>query len=301
MDLTNRENWLQWRFKGIGSSDAPIIHGESPYKNRYQLFLDKTIPQTEGKGREDNSYIAWRGHELEPIIRKRWATIAALELNIESEWLPLNVDQGGKVMRASLDGVTSTDANKIIAEFKFQGKEAHEAILKKICPRHYWIQVQHQLLVSGAKKAYLISYNDKLDTINYMEILPDVEFHNEHIKKCKAFWTEVLNKTPSEETLSFKKDERENADAGMKIVAKKYAELKAKIEADEKELEKLKEKLLAAHGTADKTDFEFVTVTKAYRSGSVEYKNIPEVKALAADYLSNFKKPDIEYFTVKVK
>lgn len=302
MDLTKRENWLQWRQKGIGSSDAPIIHDESPYKNRHELYLAKVEPQTfNGEEKENNSYIAWRGHELEPIIRKRWATIAALELGIESTWLPLSVDGGGKVMRASLDGCTTTDENKIIAEFKFQGKEAHELIKQKTAPRHYWIQVQHQLLVSGAKKAYLVSYNPELDTLNYMEILADTAFHNDHIKKCKEFWSEVMAKTPSAHTLSFKKDERKEADAQLLILAKSYVDLSAKIKADEEELEKMKTKLIEAAGKADKVDFEFVTVTKAVRAGSISYSTIPEVIALSKEYIANFKKPDVEYYTVKVK
>lgn len=292
----NKSDWLSWRSKGIGSSDSPILHNESPYKDRYELFLDKTGQATEEL---KNDYITFRGQELEPVIRKRWATIAALDLGIESDWKPLNIDSGGKVMRASLDGYAENE--KIISEFKFQGKDAHEAIEQKICPRHYWIQVQHQLLVSGAKKGYLVSYNPDLDTINYMEILPNVSFHNEHIKKCREFWAEVTSKTPSEYTLSFKKDEKKSDDARMKIIAKRYAEMSEQIKKMESDLETMKNELVAANGAADKTDFEFVTITKAIRTGLVSYKDIPEVKALSKDYLANFKKPDVEYFTIKIR
>lgn len=302
LDLSDRKNWLGWRQKGIGSSDAAIIWGDSPYKNRYDLFLDKTMPQTyDGEAKEENGYITFRGQELEPLIRKRWATIAAMDLNIESEWLPLNVDQGGKVMRASLDGVSDTTADKVIAEFKFQGKDAHKQVERGIIAGHYRIQIQHQLLVSGAKRGFLVSYNPELDTILYHEVLADVEFHNEHIRKCKSFWKEVLDKTPSGETLSFKKDIRKNDDAKAKILAQKYAVKSAELKMLEHEVEVLKKELIAANGNADKTDFEFVTVTKATRAGSVEYKNIPEVKALKPEYLDTFKKPDTEYFLVKVK
>jgi predicted phage-related endonuclease len=30
--------WLAWRFKGIGASDAPIIMGKSHYTRAYELF-----------------------------------------------------------------------------------------------------------------------------------------------------------------------------------------------------------------------------------------------------------------------
>lgn len=296
MDLTDKKNWLAWRSAGIGSSDAAIVWGDSPYKNRYDLFLDKTGQDI--KDEKKNDYITFRGQELEPIIRKRWATIAAMDLNIESEWLPLNVDQGGKVMRASLDGVSDTTADKVIAEFKFQGKDAHKQVERGIIAPHYRIQIQHQLLVSGAKKGYLVSYNPELDTILYCEVLADVEFHNEHIRKCKSFWKEVLDKTPSEETLSFKKDIKKNDDSKMQILAKRYVETKKIIDDTEKILEELKKELIAANGVADKTDFEYVTVTKASRVGSVEYKEIPELKGVD---LEKYRKPSTEYFLVKVK
>lgn len=297
MDLTKRKEWLSWRSKGIGSSDSAIIWGESPYKNRYDLYLEK-ISTDDPK--ENGNFATEKGQELEPLIRKRWKLVAAMDLSIESEWLPLNVDNGNKVMRCSLDGHEGLD-NLIIAEFKFQGKDAHENIKKNICPRHYWIQVQHQLVVSGAKKAYLVSYNDELDTINYMEILPDIEFHNEHIRKCKSFWKEVLDKTPSDETLSFKKEiKTDNSDVN-KDVAREYSEISAQIKILEEKQDTLKKFLIAANGTADKTDFEFVTVTKATRAGSIEWKSIPEIQALKKEYLDTFKKPDTEYFLVKVK
>lgn len=295
----DRKDWLAWRQKGIGSSDAAIIWGVSPYKNRYDLYLEKITPQTfDGTKKEKSNYITGKGHELEPIIRKRWATIAALDLGIESEWRTLNFGDGDRVMRCSLDGFCDQG---IIAEFKFQGKDAHKQIELGIIAEHYRIQVQHQLLVSGAKKAYLVSYNDELDTIFYVEILPDKEFHNEHIRKCKSFWKEVLDKNPSDYTLSFKKEIKTESDSKILILAKKYADLTKHVKDFEEEIEKIKKELIAANGTADKTDFTYVTVTKSSRAASVEYKNIPEVKALKPEYLATFKKPDTEYFLVKVK
>lgn len=305
MNNKERKNWLMWRSKGIGSSDSAIIHDKSPYKNRYELYMEKITPQTfDGEEKAKNDYITFRGQELEPIIRKRWATIAALELGLESEWLPINLGDE-KVMRASLDAhdyfhdnIENPDEKMIIAEFKFQGKENHEKIKQKIAPEHYVIQVQHQLLVSGALRAYLVSYNDELDTINYMEILPDVEFHNLHIKKCREFWAEVTSKTPSEHTLSFKKEIVKSENNDFKKDAYLYKSLSEQIKNLEKLQEEIKEKLIAANGTADKTDFEFVTVTKAKRAGGVEYAKIPELKGVDLD---KYRKPDTEYFVVKVK
>lgn len=294
---TNQERteWLGWRKKGIGSSDSAILWNKSPYKNRYDLFLDKTSTE---EPKESGNFATQRGQELEPIIRKRWATIASLDLGIDSDWPALNVDQGNKVMRCSLDGYALTGDGQIIAEFKFQGKEAHLNIAKGIIPDHYSIQVQHQLLVTGAKKAYLVSYNDELDTVLYLEILPDQTFHNEHIRKCKAFWKEVLDKTPSAETLSFKKEIKTESDIDLLDIAKNYVNTSMQIKNLENSLEQMKKQLIAANGTADKTDFTYVTVIKSSRAGSVDYSKIEALKGID---LEPYRKPSTEYFLFKVK
>ena len=38
----SHEEWLQWRKKGIGSSDAAACAGESKWKSPYALWLEKT-------------------------------------------------------------------------------------------------------------------------------------------------------------------------------------------------------------------------------------------------------------------
>ena len=36
------EDWLEWRKKGIGGSDASVVCGISRYKSPVELWLDKT-------------------------------------------------------------------------------------------------------------------------------------------------------------------------------------------------------------------------------------------------------------------
>ena len=38
----SRADWLKWRTKGIGGSDASVIAGINPYKSVYQLWKEKT-------------------------------------------------------------------------------------------------------------------------------------------------------------------------------------------------------------------------------------------------------------------
>ena len=37
-----REKWLELRKNGIGGSDAGVVVGVNPWKNRFQLWMEKT-------------------------------------------------------------------------------------------------------------------------------------------------------------------------------------------------------------------------------------------------------------------
>jgi len=42
LDLANYEDWQEARFKGLGASDASTVFGVNPYKDKYQLWAEKT-------------------------------------------------------------------------------------------------------------------------------------------------------------------------------------------------------------------------------------------------------------------
>lgn len=42
IDLSNYEDWQEARLKGLGASDASTVFGVNPYKDKYQLWAEKT-------------------------------------------------------------------------------------------------------------------------------------------------------------------------------------------------------------------------------------------------------------------
>ena len=65
-----REDWLNVRRQGIGSSDAAAAVGLNPYKSQLELWLEKTgrdglLPKTDPLDEESPAY--W-GNILEPIV-----------------------------------------------------------------------------------------------------------------------------------------------------------------------------------------------------------------------------------------
>jgi len=202
----SREDWLRWRKKGIGSSDAASLWGHG-FRSIEDVYFDKISSEIK---EEPSSYILELGNQYEPIARRLFSLYYNLD-NFSDETFPAkNVAMADlPFMMASLDG--SSDDSDEILEIKYQGKLPHYRVnnltllitdpheTKKNSdgrvPYKYWIQMQHQLLVTGAKKCHFISYNPKCSPVLLSCIvLPDEMFHVEHIKKCTWFWECVLNK-----------------------------------------------------------------------------------------------------------
>jgi putative phage-type endonuclease len=139
MDQKTNE-WLEWRRKGIGSSDAPIVMGSSPYMTRFQLWQVKTNTKVIT---QENMAID-RGNHWEPIARARY------EISTGIEFEPQLFEKD--FMLASLDGWN--EEQKIILEIKVPGKEVFEMAKKgKVHPMYVW-QLEHQLHVTGGKEVH---------------------------------------------------------------------------------------------------------------------------------------------------
>jgi putative phage-type endonuclease len=146
----NTEAWHAWRDKGLGSSDAATIMGVSPYSNLRLLYLDKT-------NRSKNDQDHWgtrRGKELEDTAR----TYFEVHLDM-ADYPPRDFEHHQyPFLRCSLDGWNAKD--ETILEIKCPGKEEHEATRDhQTVPEKYFWQIQHQLMVTGAKRAIFASYH----------------------------------------------------------------------------------------------------------------------------------------------
>ncbi len=72
----SREEWLYWRNKGIGGSDASVICGINKYKSPSELWMEKTgmiEPEEAGEA-------AYWGTIMEPIIRKEFTKVSGFEV-----------------------------------------------------------------------------------------------------------------------------------------------------------------------------------------------------------------------------
>lgn len=130
--------WLEWRHKGIGASDAPTIMGENPFESVEELLREKRGPV---RASTESEAMA-RGKRLEPEARKRYIARTGIDVRpacIQStryDWL-----------RASLDGLsTSHDA---VVEIKCGDSVYRKVSASRSVPDYYYGQTQHILAVTG--------------------------------------------------------------------------------------------------------------------------------------------------------
>jgi putative phage-type endonuclease len=301
---SQRKEWLKWRRGGIGSSDAAAIHGLSPHMTKLELYEDKF---GEEELEEETSFIMERGNIYEPTIRKLFAAEYNIENLSDEEFQPrVLVSADLSILRASLDGCTK--AGDVAAEFKYQGKDAHiracdeKAIIRGVrVPGHYWVQVQHLLLVSGAKFCYFVSYNPKAaefgcPTLVKVKVEPDIEFWQKHVQACVEFWDNGLKNIPPEAS---EKDYKTLTKKGAKKLAKRMSYLKEKMAELEAEYEELKPQLLEMVDHP-KMKCAGLLINIRTRTGTLDYKKIPEVKALSKEYIEQFRGKTIEYKEIKL-
>lgn len=282
----DREEWLKWRNLGIGSSDAPIIMKVSPWSTPYKLWTEKTgLSKTKSLG----NWATQRGNDLEPIARAKYEFESGLEFPV------VNMTHATELfMRASLDGYN--EEAKIILEIKCPNAKDHELAVSGIVPEKYFPQLQHQLMVTGAKEAHYVSYDGK-ESLALVVVKPD----HGYIASLKAaemeFWECVTNYVEPPLTDS---DCRVLTDADILDIANEYQELDMQINELEKRKKGLRLRLIGLEelSKCQRVMIGSVQVTKSFRRGTIDYNAVEELNGID---LERYRKSGAESFTITIK
>jgi len=174
--------WIEWRHKGIGASDAPVIMGENPWKNVSEMLQHKCGAAKAG---EENEAMA-RGTMLEPEARKKYILKRGIDVqpaclqSKQYEWL-----------RASVDGL-SADGN-VIVEIKCGNSTYRSTAMSGKVPSHYYGQLQHILAVTGLASLDFWCYSpgrpELLVTVNR-----DDGYIARLLKAEESFWQKATKK-----------------------------------------------------------------------------------------------------------
>lgn len=190
--------WLEFRRKGIGGSDAAAALGISPFKSNIELWEEKTgrRPQTDISGKPYVQYGVSAEDPLRRLFALDFPQYAVLNQKTE-------VYQKG-FMFASLDArLASKEEGLGILEIKTS--ELHSAIAAEKwdqqIPQHYYVQILHYMYVLNAAYAYLkvqlktTGANGMIEHItrHYKFIKEEVLDDVKHvITEEKKFWGYVL-------------------------------------------------------------------------------------------------------------
>lgn len=191
--LTSTENmpyadWLEYRKRGIGGSDASVVCGISRYKSPVELWMEKTnqIP-CQGAGEA-----AYWGTQLEAMVRTEFSKRTGVEVR---RVLQLLQSAEYPFMLANLDGVCEhPDLGTCVFEAKtasaYKAGEWDDAI-----PDEYMLQIQHYMAVTGYQGAYiavLIGGN----TFRWRFVARDEGLIASLIELEAGFWNHVKDGTP---------------------------------------------------------------------------------------------------------
>lgn len=143
-----REEWLEVRRKGIGSSDAAAAVGLCPYKSQLELWMEKTgrIVREEEPGQDSPMY--W-GTLLEPYVASAYTERTGNKVRRLNAVLQ---HPTYSYMLANIDREVVGKPGVQILECKTAG-EFGSRLWRDGVPEYVQIQVQHQLAVTGKQAA----------------------------------------------------------------------------------------------------------------------------------------------------
>ena len=182
----SREEWLQIRSTGIGSSDAAAAIGLSSYKCSLSLWLEKTGRQ-QPEDLSNKEAVVW-GTVMEPVLAKMYAERTGRKVRRVNAVLQ---HPEHPFMLANLDREVITESGTGILEIKTAG--FYSALQwEDGVPVAYQCQVLHQLAVTGhawADVAVLIAGQE----FRIYRIERDDDKIADLIQREAQFWSWVAN------------------------------------------------------------------------------------------------------------
>jgi len=276
------QEWLELRKKYIGSSDAPVIMGVSPWKTPYQLWQEKTGFEEHNQENRNTQY----GKMMEPVARSAYEFETKDFVSTESEDTIVFHKEINFLM-ASLDGVALIQ--NLAIEIKNCNAEDHDwASTYQLVPEKYFPQIQHQLACTGHMMMHYCSYHE--GELAIVKVYRDDKYIAKMLKKEVEFWENVKTLTPPK--LQDGDYVSKGHDENWVTVETELLEILDQLtvlETKEKELREKLKVMADGHNIAGKN----MRFQKIMRPGNIDYKAIPELGLI--DLEQYRKNPIVSY------
>lgn len=193
----SRDEWLEYRRKGIGGSDASAVLGISPFRTARDLYYDKLNIVTADD--EENWVQKEMGHLLEDLVARIFAKKTGLRIFQRKVMFqhPHHL-----WMLADLDYLVELpDSSLAILEIKttnYNAKDKWWYNGKEIVPPYYEAQGRHYMAVTNINKVYFCClYGNNEEEVIVRCIDRDMSYETELIALEGYFWNDhVLAKVP---------------------------------------------------------------------------------------------------------
>lgn len=255
--------WHAYRQSRRNASESAAVLGLSPWLTPYQLWLVKT-----GRSETRVTHAMQRGTDLEPLARAAYEEQTGLVMQ------PLVLEADG--YSASLDGMTLE--GDLVLEIKCPLRGTRSDLWQDVqsgqVPTHYGIQVQHQLMVSGAALAHLWVFDGNQGILHAIE--PDATVMEQIQAGWDNFEQYLTGDTPPPLTEA---DTVVRDDPAWAAAAAAYTQAKQEADALAERVEAARQNLIALarhpreHGAG-------VSVTRYWKQGGVDYKKVPQLQGL---------------------
>ena len=258
--------WHAHRAKYRNASETAIVMGESPWQTPFQLWELRT-----GRRQPVVNIAMARGTALEPQARTAYEQLTGHVMQ------PLVLIEGD--YSASLDGLTfEWDLLvEIKCPYQGQGSSLWQQVTAGEIPAHYRWQIEHQFMVSKAKLGHLYVFDGTEGLL--LEALPRPERWQTIHEAWDGFMQCIEKDTPP---ALMDRDKLIRTDAVWREAAERFVQVKAEAEALTERVEAAKAVLLGLAEHPSEVGFG-VSVTRFWKSGSVDYKRVPELVGVDLD------------------
>lgn len=223
------EEWLEYRKRGIGGSDAAAVLGLNPYTSAYAVYHEKLSLAEPFEGNDKTRL----GSDLEEYVAKRFTEI------MSERGTPLKVHRLNAILRSRDHPFMLADVDRMIVgenvglECKTTSNNDNYDFEAGEYPLYWRCQILHYMSVTGAKRWYLCVLDLYSGRVSVIEVVRDEADIEALIAGERRFWKENIEKRvcPSPGRVGSKRRNFENEvpELGRRTTADRPDGLRARV------------------------------------------------------------------------
>lgn len=191
----NTPAWLEWRKSGIGCSEVAAICGVNPFCTALEVYNEKV-----GLTKKKKNAAMQRGQDFE----KEALSVFEMQMGVKDHYKPVcAVHDERNYLKASIDGYCKK--TNTLVELKVPNRIVMDMAKAGSLPLYYMYQVQAELMITKAEKAYFACYSPDTFEIYVVVVEPDAFIKWNILSHTENFYTcHLIPRVPPEKERSKK-------------------------------------------------------------------------------------------------